>query len=58
MGADFGDAALIEDDQPVGVPEGGQPVGDGKGGAVLGEPCQRFLNELFRFRIKGSGGFV
>ena len=58
MGAGFGDHAVVEDDDLVGMGDGVQPVGDDQDGPVLGQPIERLLHKVFRFRVGESGGLV
>ena len=58
VGTAFGDVLIIDDDDLVGVPDGGQPVGDGDGGTVFRQLLQTLLDVALAFIIKGAGGLV
>ena len=58
MGALLPDLALVHDDDPVGILDGGKPVGHDQGGAALHELAQRILNEGLRLGVDVGGGFV
>lgn len=58
MAAGFGQAALVEDQDAVGVADGGQAVGDDDGGAALHEFFDGGLDELFGFGVDAAGGLV
>ena len=54
----LGDAALLHDDDAVGVFDGGQAVRDDQRGAVLHQPGQRLLDETLRFRVERARRLV
>ena len=56
--AAFGDAAGFEDQDLVGVDDGGQAVGDDQGGAAAGDAVQALLQGLFGAAVQGRGGLV
>ena len=58
MGAALGDVLIVDDDDLVGVPDGGQPVGDGDGGTVFRQFLQALLDMALAFIIKGACGLV
>ena len=49
---------VVDDDDFVGIPDGGKPVGDGDGGAVFRQRLQAFLDMAFAFVVQGAGGLV
>ncbi len=61
MGAELGDAAAVEDDDPVSVPDVGQPMGDQQRdppAAVAGEPAQRREDGVLGARVHRRRGLV
>ena len=56
--AAFDDAALVHDEDLVGVADGGKAVGDDDGGASGQEALKGLLNEFFRGGVHAGGGFV
>ena len=44
----FHHIAVVQNQNPVGVPNGGKPMGDDKTGAVFHDICHRFLQLLFQ----------
>ena len=58
MGALLDEAALLEDEDPVGIAECAQAVGDCQGGAAAGQDAKRLLDRLFRFGIDAARGLV
>lgn len=58
MRAAFGDAAVIEHEDLVGPGDGVQSMGDHQHGAIPGQPVERLLYKVFRFRIGKSCGLV
>src|ERR1700742_4179313 len=57
-GAGLDDAAFLEDEDAVHVPDGGEAVGDDEGGAVAHQAFEGFLDEVLAFGVEGAGGFV
>jgi hypothetical protein len=49
---------MVEDEDAVGVAEGGEAVGDGDGGAPACGDTESFLDGLFGFGIDGGGGLI
>ena len=58
MGAAFDDAAFVEDDDGVGVADGGETVSDDDGGAAAHDGFEGLLDGAFAFGVEGGGGFV
>ena len=58
VGALLKDLPLLEDDDAVGLFDGGRPVGDDDGGAVPEYLLQAFLNLGFGERVHAGGGLV
>src|SRR3954451_20402219 len=58
VAAGFGYVAVLEDDDLVGVADGGEAVGDDEGGAAFHEPVEGVEEEAFAFAVEGAGGFV
>lgn len=58
MASTLNDALAVDDDDLVGIPDGGETVGDGDGGAVSGELLQAFLDVAFTFIVQGAGGLI
>src|SRR4051794_13909422 len=56
--AGFGDVAVLEDDDLVGVADGGEAVGDDEGGAAGHEVVEGVEEESLAFAVEGAGGFV
>ena len=52
------DALAFQDDDLVGVADGGEPVGNDDGRAARHQPFQRLLDEQFGFGIHRGGGLV
>ena len=52
------DAVFCDDDDLVGVPDGGEAVGDGDGRPSFGEFFQALLDPAFALVVKGAGGLV
>ncbi len=58
MFAAFHNAALIDDQNLVGVLNGTEPVGYYEGGAVGHQAGEGFLYQLFGFGIEGRRRFI
>ncbi len=58
MGAFFGDAAVLDDKDLVGVPDRGQTVGDGDDGFATGELGDGRLDQVLVLRIDAGRGLV
>jgi hypothetical protein len=58
VGAAFDDATVFDDEDLVGLADGGEAVGDDEGGASLHEEVEAGLDEGFGFGVEGAGGFV
>ena len=58
MGSLLGHLSVLNDNQLIGIAEGGESVGDHNGGLSTGENAEGVLNQLFGFGIHGRGGFV
>ena len=54
----FCDPVLCDDDDLIGIPDGGETVGDGDGRPSFGELFQALLDPAFALVIKGAGCFV
>ena len=52
------DPTLGEDEDTVGVADGGEAVGDDEGGATLHEALEGFVDEALGLAVEGGGGFV
>jgi len=57
-GAALDDAALVEDEDAVGVPDGGEMVGDDKGGSALEEVAEAFKDQALGFFVEAGTGLV
>ena len=57
-GAALDDAALVEDEDAVGVPDGGEMVGDDKGGSALEEVAEGFKDQALGFFVEAGTGLV
>ena len=58
VGALLGDDPVLDDEDAVGLENGGEPVRDHNVGAALHDSLQRVLNRVFGDRIQGGGGLV
>ena len=58
VAADLDDAAVVEDDDAVGVADGAEAVGDDEGGAALLQLLQRLLDEVLALAVERRGGLV
>ena len=58
MAAAFGDAAAFEDEDLVGVADGGEAVGDDEARAVFHQMVEGFLDETLGGGVNTGGGFV
>src|SRR6266536_1672766 len=58
VGAVFGDAALVKDEDHVRAEHRGQPVGDDQAGAAVQQGLQSSLDELFGDGVQVGGGLV
>ena len=58
VGAAFDDFPLAEDEDGVGVADGGKAVGDDETGAAFHETFECFIDKPLAFGAKGGGGFV
>ena len=58
VGSRLDDAALVDDEDAVGVADGGEAVGDEEGGSSLHEGFEGLLDETLALGIEGAGGFV
>ena len=58
MRALLDDPAAVDDDDAVGVTQGGETVRDRDGGAPLGEGIERALDLLLGFGIEGGGRLI
>ena len=58
VAAGFGQAAVVEDQDAVGVADGRQAVGDDDGSAALHEFFDGRLDELLGFGVDAAGGLV
>ncbi len=58
VAAALDDPAFLEDQDPVGMDDGGEPVGADEGGPALDEPLARFLHEEFSLGVEDGGRFV
>ena len=58
MGAFFGDDAVVQDEDHVGILDGRETVSDDEGGTAHHEFIESILYDLFTFGIKRRGGFV
>ena len=58
MGAAFGNAAVLQDENQIRVPHGGNPLGDDKLRAGEGQGTELTLNVLLGFAVHGGGGVV
>ena len=56
--AGFDDAALVHEDDAVGVAHGGEPVRDDEGGAAIAQLVDRQLDALLGFDVERAGRFV
>ena len=58
VGAAFGDPAVVEHDDLVGSGDGVQSMSDHQHRTVSGQPVERLLDKVFRFRIGVRCGLV
>src|SRR5258708_40292598 len=58
VGAFFDDFAVVDDEDLVGVADGGEAVGDDEGGAALHEAQQGFLDVGFGAGVDAAGGLI
>ena len=58
MVAAFYDVAFAEDEDIVGVFDGGEAVGDDEGGAAFHEGVHGALDDLLGAGVDGRGGFI
>lgn len=58
VGALFGNAPTLHDDDPVGMLDGGQAVRNDQGGTSLHQALQGVLYQPFGFGVQRRGGFV
>src|SRR5699024_9951957 len=58
VAAALDDAALFQDDDAVGVADGGQPVGDDEGGAAVHQAVHAGLDHRLGAGVDGAGGLV
>ncbi len=64
MGEEFGvvalfaDSAGVEDEDAVGVDDGGEAMSDGQDGAAFGEAFEGLIDRGFGCGIEGRSGFV
>ena len=58
MAASFGDASAFEDEDLVGVADGGEAMGYDEAGAVFHEAVEGFLDEALGGGIHAGCGFV
>ena len=58
MGALLNDSAVIEDEDQIGIHDGGKTVGDNKAGAVLHQLVHCLLNQDFRECVHIGGCFI
>ena len=54
----FNSATLLKDNDVVGLLDSRQSMGDGDGSAVLSDPVEGSLDDLFTLGVNGTGGFV
>ena len=54
----FDEAAVVEDENPIDIANGGQAVGDDKGGAAAHQFAEAGQDEFFVFDVEGAGRFV
>jgi hypothetical protein len=58
VSADFDHFALMENDNLIGLINGGKSVSDDDGGATSHESVEGSLDGLFGFAVEGAGGFI
>ena len=58
VGSLLDDFAIIDHDNPIGIPDGAQPVGDHKTCAALHKVKQGFLDAYLGAGIHTAGGFI
>ena len=58
VAAAFHDPAVVENEDAVGMADGGETVGDDQAGAAVHEPFERFVDEALALGIEGGGGLV
>ncbi len=58
VGAALEDAAFLQDEDEVGVADGGEAVRDDEGGAAGEEALERLLDEELGVRVDAGGGFI
>ena len=58
MGSFFDDAAMVDDDDVVGIADRTQAMGDDDGRTAFHEAVQGGLDDFFAFRIEGRRRFI
>ena len=58
VGSDLGDAALLEDDDQVGLFHAADAVGDDEGGAAVHDEVHAAADQVFGFGIDAGGGVI
>ena len=58
MRAFFEDLSVVDDNNLVGIFDGGKTMSDHESGAIFQQRFHRLLNQLFAFCVQIAGGFV
>ena len=58
MGAAFGDFAIFDVEDAIGIAEGAETVGNSDGGAIFDELVEGSLDFLFGLDVNTGGGFI
>ena len=58
VSAGLNNAALVEDEELMGVSQGRKPVRDGEGRATFDEPGDGFLDLLLGLEVYAGGGLI
>ncbi len=58
VAAAFDDATVVDDEDAVGVADGGKTMSDDEAGAALHQTFEGFVDEPLALGIEGGGGFI
>ena len=54
----FDDAAILENDDEIGIAHGAEAMGNDECGAAVHDGAEVLLDAALRFGVEGAGGFV